>query len=361
MIHQLFLGNVWLLFVSQGIQEQLGADGVLGCLAGIFLELLAGEILRGQHGLEGLLVATELGDDLLDLSINLVLDHGFWQCHLGLLQGCSQHLVADFSGLGVLQLLFHLALEGLAELLQGVELGCQLGEVIVQLRKLALLHGTEFHGDLSIFIGVIASNQLGGEGLLFAFLHAGQSLIKALNQRVVADLMGKSLGGGFIHGLAIDGGGEIDGDEIAFLDLAIHWLQGSETSLKVLQLGVDCLIISLQGRYFNEDGREIRKLDLGAHVHLSGESDGLAILELSNVDLGLAESLDIVFLNGLAIARWQHLVDDLIQHCTATQTSLEDLGRNLSLAEARHVDLGCEGLVRLIELWLQLIERYLDG
>src|SRR5699024_9196352 len=38
-IHQLLLGDLRLLDVSQGVQEQLGADGALSGLPGIFLEL----------------------------------------------------------------------------------------------------------------------------------------------------------------------------------------------------------------------------------------------------------------------------------------------------------------------------------
>src|SRR5699024_11520615 len=73
-VHQLLLGDLRLLDVSQCVQEQLGADGALSGLAGIFLELLAGDVLGCEHLLEDLLVATELADELLDLALHLLVN-----------------------------------------------------------------------------------------------------------------------------------------------------------------------------------------------------------------------------------------------------------------------------------------------
>ena len=360
MIHQLFLGNLRLLLVRNGIQEQLGTHGILSGAACILFELLARHVLSSQHGLEDLLVATELLDDLLDLRVDLLLDNTLRQLKLGLLQSLGQNLVADLAGLGVLQLLLDLTLHRLLQLVQGIELASQLCEVVVQLRQLALLDGTELDGNLSLFVGVLAGNQLGGKGGLLALLHADQRVIQALDQGIVADLVGQALGGGLVDSLAVDGGGQVDGDEVALLHCAVSRLQGAKASLQVLQLCVDSLVVSLQRRNLNGDGGEVRNLDLRADVNLGGEGDVLAVLQLGDLDLRLPQGLHVVLLDSLAVARRQHLVDDLIQDNATAQASLQNLRRNLALAEARHVYLLREGCVGLVELWLKLLEWNLN-
>src|SRR5699024_8005618 len=122
-----------------------------------------------------------------------------------------------------------------------------------------------------------------------------------LDEGVVANLVGQTLGGGLVHGLAVDGGGQVDGDEVALLDLAVNGLQGAEASLQVLQLALDGLVIGLDGVDFYGDVGEVWDLDLRTDVDLGGKGDGLAVLQLGDVDLRLAESLDVVLLDGLAV------------------------------------------------------------
>ena len=207
---------------------------------------------------------------------------------------------------------------------------------------------------------MLAGDQLGGEGGLFASLHTNQGVIQSLDQGIVTNLVGQSLGSCLVNSLAIDGGGQVDRDEVALLHGTISRLQGAEASLQVLQLRIDGLVISLQRRNLNGDVREVRNLNLRANINLSSEGNVLAILQLRDLDLRLAESLHVVLLDSLAVARRQHLVDDLIQDNTTAQASFQNLRRNLALAEARHVYLLREGGVGLVELWLKLLEWNLN-
>ena len=208
---------------------------------------------------------------------------------------------------------------------------------------------------------MLAGDQLGGEGGLLAGLHAGQGVVQTLDEGVVADLVGQALGGGLVHGLAVNGGGQVDGDEVALLDLAVNGLQGAEASLQVLQLALDGLVIGLDGVDLNGDVGEVWDLNLRTDVDLGGEGDGLAVLQLGDVDLRLAESLDVVLLDGLAVTGRQHFVDHLVKNHAAAETGLDDLRRDLALAEARDADLLAQGGIRLVELRLELVEGYLDG
>src|SRR5699024_2770622 len=268
-------GDLRLLDVSQGVQEQLGADGALSGLPGIFLELFTSDVLGCEHLLEDLLVTTELADELLDLALHLLVNHGLRQRDLDLVQRGLEDLVADLAGLAVLQLLLDLGRQGVLELIQGVELGCQLREVVVQLRQLALLDGSNLDGDLCLFVGVLAGDQLGGVGGLLAGLHAGQGVGQTIDDGVVADFVRQARGGGLVHGLAVNGGGQVDGDEVALLDLAVNGLQGAEASLQVLQLALDGLVVGLDGVDFYGDVGEVWDLDLRTDVDLGGKGDGL--------------------------------------------------------------------------------------
>ena len=361
MVHQLLLGDLWLLNISQRIEEQLGADGILSGITSVLFELLAGQILSSKHLLEDLLIATKLANQLLDLALNLLVHDGLRQWNLGVLQRSFQNAVTDLTGLGVLQLILDLGLQGILQLFQRVEFGRQLCEVVIQLRELALLDGLNLDGDLSLFVSVLASDQLGGEGGFLARLHASQGVIQTLDQGIVANLVGQALGGGFINGLAVDGGGQVDGNEVALLDLAVNALQGAETSLEILQLLFDCSVINVEGINFDGDLGEVWDVNLRTDVNLSGEGDGLAILQFGDFNIRLAESLDVMLLNRLAVARWQHLVDNLVEDNPPAETSFQNLCRDLALTEARHINLLAQGGIRLVELRLELVEGYLDG
>ena len=62
-----------------------------------------------------------------------------------------------------------------AQLVEGVELGGQLGEVVVQLGQLALLDGLDRHGDVGVLALVVAAGERRGEGGGLAGGHAESS------------------------------------------------------------------------------------------------------------------------------------------------------------------------------------------
>ena len=361
MVGQLLLGDLGLLGLGQLVEEQLGAHGLFGGGAGVGVELLAGGALRLEHAVQHGLVAAELAEQLLQLAVDLLLDDALRQRHLGLLEGRGEDLVADLLGLLALLGVLDLLGQVLAQLVDGVELGGHLGELVVGVGQLADLDGLDGDGDLGVLALVVAGDQLGAELLGLALGQAGDGLVQAVDQVAGADLVGQALGGGLLQLLAIDGGRQVDGDEVAVLDGALDAGEGAEAGEEVVELGLHGLVVGLEGVDLDGDVGEVRQLDLGADVDLGGELDDVAVLQLGHVDLGLADDLQVVLLDGLAVAGRDHLVEDLLQDRAAADARLDQLGRGLALAEAGDLDLLRQGLVGLVELGLQLVEGDLDG
>ena len=90
-------------------------------------------------------------------------------------------------------------------------------------------------------VGVLAGDELGGELLGLALGQADEGFVETLDEGTGADLVGQALGGRVVDGLAVDGGGHVDGDEVTVGDGALDRLQGAEAGLQVAQLVVDSL------------------------------------------------------------------------------------------------------------------------
>src|SRR5699024_7552942 len=99
----------------------------------------------------------------------------------------------------------------LLELVDGVDLGSHLGELVVGLGQLPDLDGLRGDLDLGLLAGALATGELGDEGGGLLGRQAGQRLIQALEHVAVADLVGDALDA--LDLLVVDGGDEVEGDE----------------------------------------------------------------------------------------------------------------------------------------------------
>ena len=360
MVGQLLLGNLRLLLVSDRVEEQLRAHGLLGLLARLLVELFACGALRLEQLGKRVLVVRHLAEQLVELVVHLLVHHGLRQGELGLRQGGLEHLVADVGGLLCLGVLFHLLAGGVTQLLDGVELGCQLGEVVVKLGQLPLLG--LLHGDLhgGFFALVVAVLDFGGELRLLAGLQALDGLVQAVHQVVGAHAVRQALGGSILELLAVDGGLEVDDGEVVLLQLALGVLQFAEALTEGVQLGIHCGVVDLELRHRDGDLGEVRHLDLGAHVDLRGELDNVVVFDLGDVDVRLPQRVEVVFRQRLLVAGRQHVVDNLLQDRAAAEASVDKLARSLATTEARDVDLLGDGLVGLVDFLAQLVERHGD-
>ncbi len=293
-------------------------------------------------------------------SVDLGLHDRLRQRHLDLLQQGLQHLVADLTGLLDLLDALDPVPQVFLQLVEGVEFAGQLGEVVIGLRQFALLDRAHGDGDDRFLARMLTGDQVGGEFLGLVDRKPDERLVQALDQLAGADLVGQAGGGCLGHILAVDGGGEIDGDEVAVLDRTLHAGQGAETLAQRLQLLLDVLVTDGERVDGHLDAVVGRQGDLRTHVDLGGERQLLAVLDLGDLDLGLADDLDFGGGDGLAVAARQRIVDDLLEDRAAPQAGLDELGRGLARTEPGDANLVGQRLVGLVEVRLQLLERHLD-
>ena len=106
---------------------------------------------------------------------------------------------------------------------------------------------------------------------------------------------------------------------------------------------------------------EVRDLELGPDVHLGGEGQLLAVVQLGDLEVRLAEREHVVLLEGLPVQLGNGLVDRLLQHHPAAEPLVDDARRPPARPEAGHAHLPADLAVGLVEAALQLLERNFDG
>ena len=234
-----------------------------------------------------------------------------------------------------------------------------MGEFVVGLGQLALLDRLDRDGHLRILAGPITGGQLGGEDAALLLLEPDDRVVETLDQLARADLVGQPLGLRLRHILAVDGGGQIDGDEIALLRRPLDAGQGAEPGAQRLQLGVDLLVGHLDGVDGELQRLQVGQFDLGPDVDLGGEHELFVVLELGDLDLRLAKRLNLGGGDGFAVAHRQRVVDHLLEHGAAADAGLEQLARRLSWPEAGQPDLLGQLLERAVEIRFELGEGHL--
>ena len=163
-------------------------------------------------------------------------------------------------------------------------------------------------------------------------------VVETLDQLTRADLVRQALGLGLGDVLAVDGGRQVDRDEVAVLGGAVDAGERAEAGAQVLQLGVDLVVGDLDGVDGEGQRRQVGQRDLGADVDLGGERQVPAVLLAGDLDLGLPEGLHLGAGDGLAVAGRDGLADDLVEHRLLVDARLEQLHGHLARAEPGHPD-----------------------
>ena len=88
----------------------------------------------------------------------------------------------------------------------------------------------------------VAADQLGGEGLVVAGAHADQRLVEAVEHAAAADLVGHAADLGALDGLAVLGGDEVDGDEVAVGGGPLDVGEAAEALAQRLDLLLDVVV-----------------------------------------------------------------------------------------------------------------------
>ena len=208
---------------------------------------------------------------------------------------------------------------------------------------------------------MLAGEELGGERGGLAVGEPDDRLVETLDQLARADLMGEPFGLAVRNVLAIDGGGEVDRDEVARLRRPLDALEGAEPGAETLHLGLDLVIADLHGVHRDLQLSQVGKIDIGADVDLGGEHQFLAVLDLGDLDIRLAQGAKILGRHRFGIPGGQRIVDHLLQHRTSADPGLEQLGRSLTGPEPGQPNLLGELLVRAVEIRLEFRERNLNA
>ena len=102
-------------------------------------------------------------------------------------------------------------------------------------------------------------------------------------------------------------------------------------------------------------------VELGPDVHLGGEGELLPVVELGDLQVGLAQGADVAVLQRLAVKLRHRVVDRLLEHRAAAQPLVDDARRDVAGPEPGDPDLLAHLAVSLVEAGLQLLEGNLDG
>ena len=247
------------------------------------------------------------------------------------------------------------------QLVERVEGRGQLGELVVELGELALLDRLDLDGALGVLALVLATGQRRREGGLLAGLEAGERLVEAFEHRARADLVGDA--GDGVDLVAVDRGGQVDGDEVALLGLALDALERAEALTQLGDALFEVGVADLDRVDLDLEGVEGGELDLGADVDLSGERQALALFEreVGDVDLGLTERLDVVLDDRVGVQLGERLVDGLLHDGCTAEALLDELRGNLALAESGDLNLLADRLIRLVQARLELLGSHVDG
>ena len=304
---------------------------------------------------------SQLAQNLVQLGVSLLVHYGLRQFEFDLGERGLQDLIANLGSLLRLLGLLHLGLGGFAQFIHGVELGSHLSELIVHSRQLALLGLLDVNLDGGLFVLVLARLDGGSELVILTGLHTTQGGVQALDEVIVTDAVGQALGGSVLDLLAVNLSGDVDDCVVAGLHLALGVLELTEALCQLLQRLVDVLFVSLQGRDGNGDLGEVWNLKLRADINLGGEFHEVFILNLGNINVRLADNLQIVFLDCLLVTGRQHVIDDLLQDGAAAEASVNKLARCLALTETWNRNLLRDCRVSLIDFLVQLRKRNVDG
>ena len=219
------------------------------------------------------------------------------------------------------------------------------------------------HGSLA---SQVLSVILLGEGdvqiLLLADLHADHLILEAGDEGVAADDQGLILSGAALKGHAVHRAGIVQLHGVTGGHSAILHVHGTGGLLLILlDAGVHHVIGDNLLLHLDLQALVLAQLHVGAHEHLAGELQILALADLLHVHLGTVHGLEALRLDGRGI----HLGEDdvqsvVIEHAFAVH-GLDQLAGGLALAEAGDVDTAAHLQICLIHGLVELLGRHDDG
>ena len=246
--------------------------------------------------------------------------------------------------------------------LQGVELARELREVVVELGQLLDLDGLHGDRDVGLLALGLAAGQLALERRRIARGQAGERLVQAVEHRPAADLVRlagrlrvldrarrpRSRTGRWSCSRRPPPG------RCAVLRLAKRSRRLSRYS------STSSSVTSALSTVTTERG-EVGELELGPDLDLGRERELLAVVELGDLHVRLAEDEHLGLLHRLAVELGQRVVHRLAQHRATADPHVDDARRNLARPEPGDARLLRHLFVSLVEARLELLEGNLDA
>ena len=345
-VEELVLLHVDVEAFREDVQEKLVAHEPLCLLAG----------LGGVRVVRFLALLFEVPGDLL-------LHGGFGEREVDCLAKLLEEQVACGVHLGARLVLGQLPAQIRTQLVDRVELGGELGEVVVGLGELGLLDVPDRDGDVGRLAGVVPARESRGEGDRLPRLLAGQGVVETLKHGSRADAIGDARHR--VDFLAVDSRGEVDRRVVAALGGALDLLERAEAFAQGGEPGVDVLVGDIEPVDRDRDRRGIRYGDLGADVdcHDEDEVGGVVLLSGNLCDLYRwpGHGVQLVRADGLSVVAVQVAVERLLDDGAAAESSFDDAGRDVTAAESRNVDLLADVFGGIVDRGLELLERHLNG
>ncbi len=299
----------------------------------------------------------------LEVAVHLVIDNGLRNFNLGVSNELGNKLLACFTSLNSNLALLCLSLEALGQLGDGVEFRCDLSEVVVSLRKLALLDSGHGDSNLCLLTFVVATEQVGLEGGGLTSSERVNSFVDTLDELAGANLVGDGLCG--VNLGATNGCNEVELSEVALLCWTVNGDEGAEAATQLVEFLLNVFLGHSSCFNFNGDSVELGKLNLGTNVNLDGDYQvtGEVLLGWPGGDVcfGATHGAHLLVDDCLAVETFKALVHSVLKHSHAANALVDQRRRCLALAEAGDVEGFSNVLVCVLDCWLQLICGHRDG
>jgi hypothetical protein len=257
-----------------------------------------------------------------------------------------------------------------AQLVHRVELRRGLRERIVGVRKFQGLHVLHENAERRLSGELVAeplprevvvdAHDVAGLGAGQLGVHPLAELTRSDRVEVVVTRQPLDLGAGL-------GGGDVDRHEVTLLRGALDRLELGELPAEAFDPGVDLFIRDLRRRPLHLDALVVRigQLQAGPDVDRRGEDEGLAGLELFDVDLGLTDRGQVFVGHRCAEIGWHGGVHEFLEHDVGPDLRVDDRPGGLPGPEPGDLHLARDRAVGLVQVLGHLVrgnlDRQLDG
>ena len=219
----------------------------------------------------------------------------------------------------------------------------------------------EHHGLAGQVSCVVVSRESDIDVLLLTGGHAHDLLFEAGNKGAAAQLQFEIVALAAFESDAVVKALEIDVGGVAHFGSLLHYLGGSNVLSHTVQLGFNLSIGNLNGSLFHFQTLVLAQSDLGVHIGGQNQRDDVLLADLHIGQAGTADSLHVLFHNGVLIDLGKNFFQTVFVENMSTVHGLNHLPGSLAFTEAGDHDLLTGLHVSGIDTLLHQLLVDLDG